>query len=345
MTRAVLLGNARVPSALSLRSSPCAGTCYAAVVRVPVQLGRLLGAALIAAAVGVAAGCQGSATPRPAIEGTDSDAAVDASTAGRVADGAMDAAPMQLDARARDAAPGPTDGAAGARPTDARSDARSVGGAANDAAADAAPGDAQPPGTPRTYSTSFDADENPIREGGAWSAIARPWLRVRSAGGLAKPDAFVTGYNDNYTMLSGFGPDVEITATVYIAGSAPFGEILLLARMAHTATSLRGYEFLYDGDGSVQLMRWNGGSGEFSAIGGEQSNPGALRDQDQLRMRIAGDTIAIFHRRPPGAWQQIGLTHDATFADGQPGFGFFVRDEGQSIDDIGLRDYSVTELD
>jgi hypothetical protein len=195
-----------------------------------------------------------------------------------------------------------------------------------------------------SYSTTFPVDENPISENGAWSAIASPWLRIRSVGGIAKADAYVTGYNDNYAILSGFGPDVEITATVYISGGAPFGEILLLARMAHTATTLRGYEFLYDGDGSVQLMRWNGPSGDFSPMGGEGSSPGPLEDNDQLRMRVVGDTITAFHRRPPADWVQIGQTVDATFADGQPGLGFFVRDEGQTIDAIGLHDYSATEI-
>jgi hypothetical protein len=197
---------------------------------------------------------------------------------------------------------------------------------------------------PHSYSTTFPLDEDPISENGAWSAIASPWLRVRSVGGIAKADAYVTGYNDNYAILSGFGPNVEITATVYVSGGPPFGEILLLARMAHTATTLRGYEFLYDGDGNIQLVRWNGGFGDFTPIGGEGSSPGPLADNDQIRMRVVGDTITAFHRRPPGDWVQIGEIADATFADGQPGLGFFVRDEGQTIDAIGLHDYSATEF-
>jgi hypothetical protein len=199
----------------------------------------------------------------------------------------------------------------------------------------------QPPGT---YYTDFPLDENPVSENGAWSAIASPWLRVRTIGGIAGPDEFVTRYNDNYAILSGFAPDVEITATVYISGSAPFGEILLLARMADTATTIRGYEFLYDGDGSVQLMRWNGPNSDFTPMGGEGNNPGPLQDFDQLRMCIEGDTITIFHRREPDDWVQIGQTTDGTFADGQPGMGFFVRNEGQTLDGVGLRDYQVEEI-
>ena len=57
-----------------------------------------------------------------------------------------------------------------------------------------------------------------------------------------------------------------------------------------------------------------------------------------------GSTITIFHRRSPDDWVEIGETTDTTFADGQPGFGFFVRDLGQTIDAIGLRDYTVTEI-
>jgi hypothetical protein len=192
--------------------------------------------------------------------------------------------------------------------------------------------------------TTFPMDEDPISENGAWSAIATPWLRVKSVDGIAKPAAFVTGYNDNYASLSGFGPDVEITVTVFIAGSAPFGEILLLARIAQTATTLRAYEFLYDGDGSVQLMRWNGPLSDFTPMGGEELNPGVLQDGDQLRMRVVGDTISAFHKRAPGDWVRIAQTTDGTFSDGQPGLGFFVRDEGQSIENIGVKDYSVREI-
>jgi hypothetical protein len=233
-------------------------------------------------------------------------------------------------------------GATGSDPADAKADAHPGGrpptGPEGGLVPDAGGGETG------QYATTFPLDENPISENGAWSAISSPWLRVRSVGGIAKPAAFVTGYNDNYASLSGFGPDVEITATVFIAGSAPFGEILLLARIAQTATTLRAYEFLYDGDGSVQLMRWNGPFGDFTPMGGEESNPGVLRDGDQLRMRVVGNTISAFHKRAPGDWVQIARTTDGTLRDGQPGFGFFVRDEGQSIQNIGVRDYSVREI-
>lgn len=194
------------------------------------------------------------------------------------------------------------------------------------------------------YMTDFPLDEDPISEGGAWTAISSPWLRIRTGEGLAQADAYVDGYNDNYAHLQGFGPDVEITATVYVAGPPPYGEILLLARMADTADSNRGYEYLYDADGSVQLMRWNGGFGDFTPMGGESFNPGPLQDFDQLRLRVQGNTITAYHRRPPDDWVEVGQTTDDTWADGEPGMGFFVRDEGQTIEGIGLRDYMVEEI-
>ncbi|MBK6922809.1 MAG: hypothetical protein IPH07_35810 [Deltaproteobacteria bacterium] len=194
------------------------------------------------------------------------------------------------------------------------------------------------------YMTDFPLAEDPISEGGAWTAISSPWLRIRTGDGLAQADAYVSGYNDNYAHLQGFGPDVEITATVYVAGPPPYGEILLLARMADTATENRGYEYLYDADGSVQLMRWNGGFGDFTPMGGESFNPGPLQDFDQLRLRVQGNTITASHRRPPDDWVEVGQSVDDTWADGEPGMGFFVRDEGQTIEGIGLRDYMVEEI-
>jgi len=68
------------------------------------------------------------------------------------------------------------------------------------------------------YTTNFSADENPISESGAWSHISPLWASVQTSGGLAfgtqvgnlaNPAAF----NDSNANLSGFSPNVTITAT------------------------------------------------------------------------------------------------------------------------------------
>lgn len=195
--------------------------------------------------------------------------------------------------------------------------------------------------TGRSYSTSFALTENPISEGGVWSKAATSWKNVRTTGGRAHGSAYTDNYDDAYAILSGFPPNVQAEATIYKNG--PGYETELLLRMAHTATTVRGYECLFNVGGGVDIVRWNGPLGSWTSIGTTYSNPVAVTG-DKIRARIVGSTIQLWHIPVnTGIPVLIAAASDSTFADGQPGIAFYAH-APVVLTDYGFSDYSVVSV-
>lgn len=187
------------------------------------------------------------------------------------------------------------------------------------------------------YTTSFSSDENPISESGAWSHISPVWANVQTSGGLAfgtqtgilpNPAAF----NDSNATLSGFSPNVTITATVHLASDIADGqthEVELLFRVGGDTTHTRGYEMSFDTGGNVTLVRWNGDLGDYTFVnhtGGANPEVGGLKNGDVISATASGNT---FTASVNGVL--IYTATDDTWKDGQPGIGFFVRKEGDGV--------------
>jgi hypothetical protein len=201
------------------------------------------------------------------------------------------------------------------------------------------------------YTTDFSANENPISESGAWSHISPLWANVQTAGGLAfgtqvgnlaNPAAF----NDSNATLSGFSPDVTITATVHLASNIADGqthEVELLFRMGGGATQTRGYEMSFDTGGNVTLVRWNGDLGDYTFVnhtGGANNEVGGLKDGDVISAKASGNTFTASVNGVP-----IYTATDDTWKDGQPGIGFFVRrDDGLAADADFNAKYALSSL-
>jgi len=201
------------------------------------------------------------------------------------------------------------------------------------------------------YTTDFSANENPISESGAWSHISPLWANVQTAGGLAfgtqvgnlaNPAAF----NDSNATLSGFSPDVTITATVHLASNIADGqthEVELLFRMGGGATQTRGYEMSFDTGGNVTLVRWNGDLGDYTFVnhtGGANNEVGGLKDGDVISAKASGHTFTASVNGVP-----IYTATDDTWKDGQPGIGFFVRrDDGLAADADFNAKYALSSL-
>jgi hypothetical protein len=200
------------------------------------------------------------------------------------------------------------------------------------------------------YTTSFGTDENPISENGAWSHISPVWANVQTSGGLAfgtqvgnltNPAAF----NDSNATLSGFSPNVTITATVHLASDIADGqthEVELLFRMGGDATHTRGYEMSFDTGGNVTLVRWNGGLGDYTFVnhtGGENNEVGGLKNGDVISATASGNT---FTASVNGVL--IYTATDDTWKDGQPGIGFFVRRDGDAADAAFNAKYAFADL-
>ena len=201
------------------------------------------------------------------------------------------------------------------------------------------------------YTTDFSANENPISESGAWSHISPLWANVQTAGGLAfgtqvgnlaNPAAF----HDSNATLSGFSPDVTITATVHLASNIADGqthEVELLFRMGGGATQTRGYEMSFDTGGNVTLVRWNGDLGDYTFVnhtGGANNEVGGLKDGDVISAKASGNTFTASVNGVP-----IYTATDDTWKDGQPGIGFFVRrDDGLAADADFNAKYALSSL-
>jgi len=161
-------------------------------------------------------------------------------------------------------------------------------------------------------------------------------------GNLANPAAF----NDSNATLSGFSPDVTITATVHLASNIADGqthEVELLFRMGGGATQTRGYEMSFDTGGNVTLVRWNGDLGDYTFVnhtGGANNEVGGLKDGDVISAKASGNTFTASVNGVP-----IYTATDDTWKDGQPGIGFFVRrDDGLAADADFNAKYALSSL-
>jgi len=199
-----------------------------------------------------------------------------------------------------------------------------------------------PPGSSPSYSTSFNATESPISEGGAWHRANNTlWTDVDTANGIAfGTNGARDTYDDSYALLSGFGPDQ--TATAVISRSAALNtsidhEVELLLRFTDSATTAQGYECLVNFFGGVQIVRWNGALGDFTVLPTTGPNSvGNIVSGDVFKATIVGSTISVFVNDT-----LIAQAADSTYASGQPGIGFFTRPMGNSAN-FGITSYSVT---
>lgn len=201
---------------------------------------------------------------------------------------------------------------------------------------------------PLSFSTTFSGgDENPLSEGGDWARAANDWQSVRVQSGVAKPTAFnETTTDDNYSLCQAFAPDdADVVATVFLQNGVSDAEFEILLRMSDDADSAAGYEFLYNANASVQLVRWEGPLGQFdtSVATFTESVRSTLQNGDQLRATAVGSTISGYWRRPSSSmtWTLIVQGTDSTFATGKSGIGFFIHEANAALADIGFTDFSV----
>ncbi len=191
-----------------------------------------------------------------------------------------------------------------------------------------------PPIPPPTfvYSTNFDLTEFPISEGGKWFNTGQLWTNVRTANGLAFGTNGARDTNDDsYAYLSGFAPDQQAEAVVYVDPNligTPH-QVEMLLRWADSAQNARGYECLFDHQGFVQIIRWGGPFGDLTELSGTgfRTVGRNLVSGDIVKANVIGNTITLYINGLP-LYQAI----DSTWTTGQPGIGFFKRVAGLNTD-------------
>jgi len=200
------------------------------------------------------------------------------------------------------------------------------GGPADSGPTDSAPGD----GGPKSYSTNFLGVENPISENGVWTnggAVGLDWQNVEKNGGFAFGTGTSAGYDDCIAHLNGFPANHFAQATVHVSANytpPSSHEVELLVRFEITAHSARGYEINCGWNGAYsQIVRWNGALNDFTYLNPTGPGFGALAEGDVIKATAVGSTITVYKN----ATQVMQVT-DATWVDGNPGMGMFIRPNG-----------------
>jgi hypothetical protein len=196
------------------------------------------------------------------------------------------------------------------------------------------------PGFSKTYTTNFDATENPISEGGAWSHTGLAWTKVQTTGGLAYGTQTGSGgYDDSYAFLSGFAADQTAWGVVQrTAGQAGNHEAEILLRWSDDAGNARGYEVLlpYDGQYPPHIVRWNGPFGNFTIL--KRGDVSVLaKTGDVWKAAVKGNLIVGYLN----GTEVIRIT-DNTYASGGPGMGFY-REQGGACGDMAFTSYTATD--
>lgn len=180
-------------------------------------------------------------------------------------------------------------------------------------------------GVTSSYQTNFPLAENPILEGGRWQNNGKDWNNVQTVKGKAMGTILVpVGYADSYAYAAGYGNDHTVEATIFEDGAATYSdshECGLHLRKSDSAHVSQGYECNFPYGGGPQIVRWNGAIGDFGLVA--TTGPGYASPfvtGDIIKASILGPTITLWVN---GA--QVLQGTDATFATGNPGFGFFAR--------------------
>jgi hypothetical protein len=199
-------------------------------------------------------------------------------------------------------------------------------GASDSATTDSAPGD----GGPKSYNTNFLGVENPISENGVWTnggTVGLDWQNVEKDNGFAFGSGTSAGYNDCIAHLGGFPANHFAQATVHVASNytpPSSHEIELLVRFEITAHNARGYEINCGWNGAYsQIVRWNGALNDFTYLNPTGPGFGVLAEGDVIKATAVGSTITVYKNGT-----QVMQVTDATWGDGNPGMGMFIRPGG-----------------
>jgi hypothetical protein len=146
-------------------------------------------------------------------------------------------------------------------------------------------------------------------------------------------------YDDSYAYLSGFAPNQQGEAIVHVDPNLVGDphEVELLLRWADSPSMARGYECLFQHNGIVQIMRWNGAFGDFTPLSSDQLGR-ALRTGDVIKATVIGSIITAYINGVP-----ILQVTDSTYSTGQPGIAFFKRIAGLNTD-LAISSYTASSL-
>jgi hypothetical protein len=180
-----------------------------------------------------------------------------------------------------------------------------------------------------SYSTKFSATENPISESEKWvngEVVGLDWANVYTTPGRALGNQTGPNYSDATAVLQNmeWAPDQKATAVVSTSG-APldncYQEAELRLRTEISPHSITGYEINYkfsnNSTGYMQIVRWNGGFGDFTTLRSFDGQQYGAVNGNVVSATIVGNVITAYKNGV-----QQGQVTDDTFSTGSPGIGF-----------------------
>jgi hypothetical protein len=207
-----------------------------------------------------------------------------------------------------------------------------------------------------SYSTSFDANEDPLSEGGKWKRNNVWFKRVVTNGGIAygtSPIPMTQGqYEDSYAYLGGMGFPANQYASAHIRKGVTrdYMEVELLLRWSDTGNSTQGYEcYLHQGGQYVTITRWKGlalnapaGDSNFDEIA-RVTGTLVPNDGDLFEASIVGNIITVKLRGVTLISADVSSGGRTPIASGDPGIGFDTGGTGNETasTNYGFADFSA----
>lgn len=214
------------------------------------------------------------------------------------------------------------------------------------------------PATPRSFSTTFPANENPLSEGGLWingGQVGLDWSDCETTAGMAIGRQFAASYTDATAIIAGaWAANHRVTASVYTVNQvdAYFQEIELRLRTAISAHSLTGYEAGFKcsqtGGAYIILVRWNGALGDFNYLGASGSgtyngSQYGITTGDVVRAEIVDNQINAYINGVLKASEDIRQLGGTVYSVGRPGIGFNLENSVPGASGTN-GDYGITDL-
>lgn len=218
-----------------------------------------------------------------------------------------------------------------------------------------APGVPEGPPSAADFFTDFPLTENPIVLGGILQrglSDGLDWTNARTTTNKAFGSTTVAGFDDALSHLKlsyrPFRANQFARGTVFrtVGYTSDVGhEVELLLRFSITAHDAHGYEVLWAHDGRINLVRWNGALGDYSAFDVVETNIGAPAEGDVLLASVVGTAVTVQKNGSTVKTWDLTDIAGTVWATGQPGFGFWPQSGGTTDPTkFGWKDYSAGDL-
>lgn len=204
-------------------------------------------------------------------------------------------------------------------------------------------------GTYGTYTTKFNASENPISESGNWingQTAGLDWANVRTAAGLSYgTESGRSGYDDSTALLKGnWGPDQAAQATVHTVNQKEdtYEEVELRLRSSLSPHRATGYEInfrcLKTAKAYAQIVRWDGSLDRFKYLANGSGPQFGVLEGDVVKATIVKNVITAYINNV-----KVLQAKDRVFKNGSPGMGFFLQGTSGANSDFGFTSFSATD--